>query len=210
MKKIILYLFSTGLGEVATIVGALAVGLLLPLLPAQIIWLNLVTDGFLVIALAFEPKDKDILTSAFERPKRYFIDAEMVERILVMGLAMAAGTVVLFNSYLTSEPMKALTVSLTALAVFQWLNAWNCRHERQYLFTTHPFANRYLVGALAIVVALQLVAVYHPLFNHILHTTPLAAADWLRILPVALLVIVVEEIRKLLRGPKLHRTPLSN
>lgn len=199
IKKVILYLFSTSAGEVLVIAGALVLGYPLPLLAAQIIWLNFVTDGFLDVSLAMEPKEKGLLSERFERPKKYLLDARMIERMIVMAVPMMIGTLYLFSQYYETDMAKAWTISLTTLAVFQWFNAWNCRSETESLFAMNPFSNTYLIGATAIVIALQLVAVYAPLMNEFLHTVPLTLGEWFMILPVAASILVVEEIRKFFR-----------
>ncbi len=196
IKKVILYLFSTSMGEVFTIAGALFLGYPLPLLAGQIIWLNFVTDGFLVAALAMEPKEEGLLRGNFERPKKYFIDRLMAQRMFIMAIPMTIGTLFLFKDYLEFDMAKALTISLTTLAVFQWFNAWNCRHESKSIFRMNPFSNKFLVGATMIVVFLQLLAIYHPLMQKILRTVPLALSEWLIILPVAASILVIEELRK--------------
>lgn len=203
IKKVILYLFSTSVGEVLTISAALFLGYPLPLLAAQIIWLNLVTDGFLDVALAMEPKEKGLLRGNFERPKKYLIDRLMVERIIIMAIPMAVGTLLLFKGYFESDLTKAWTISLTTLAVFQWFNAWNCRSEEKSIFQMNPFSNKFLVGATIIVIFLQLLAVYSPLMQKILHTTPLELKEWLLILPVAALILLAEEVRKLFHRKRL-------
>lgn len=197
IKKVILYLFSTSLGEVLTIVGALFIGLPLPLLASQIIWLNFVTDGFLTVAMAMEPKEEGLLSGTFERPKKYLVDKLMIERMIYMATPMMLGTLLLFNIYAADEIAKAWTISLTTLAVFQWFNAYNCRSEKKSVFASNPFSNIYLTGAMVLVVGLQFLAVYAPFMQKILHTVPLSLADWLIIIPVSMSIIVVEEIRKL-------------
>lgn len=197
IQKVILYLFSTSLGEALTIIGALVLGYPLPLLAAQIIWLNFVTDGFLDVALAMEPKEHGLLSGAFERPKRYLVDGSMARRMIVMALPMTLGTLFLFSQYVETDIAKAWTISLTTLAVFQWFNAWNCRSESKSFFRTDFFSNAYLLAATALIVSLHLLAVYTPFFQRFLHTVPLAPSDWLLILPVAASIIAVEEIRKL-------------
>jgi Ca2+-transporting ATPase len=199
IKKVILYLFSTSAGEVLVIAGALALGYPLPLLAAQIIWLNFVTDGFLDVALAMEPKETGLLAERFERPRRYLIDARMVERMVVMALPMMVGTLYVFGQYFETDMTKAWTIALTTLAVFQWFNAWNCRSETRSLFAMNPFSNPFLIGATAITVGLQMFAVYSPLMNTFLHTTPLTLAEWFVILPIAASVVLFEEVRKFLR-----------
>ncbi|MCK9352429.1 MAG: HAD-IC family P-type ATPase [Candidatus Pacebacteria bacterium] len=196
IKKVILYLFSTNWGETFTITAALLFGWPLPLLPAQIIWLNFVTDGFLDVALAMEPKEEGLLRGNFKRPGKYIIDTLMAQRMMLMAATMAIGTLFLFNRYFETDMAKALTVSLTTLAVFQWFNAWNCRHESRSLFTMNPFANKYLVGATLIVIMLQLSVIYHPFLQKYLHTMPLSPSEWGMIIAVASSIIFVEEIRK--------------
>ncbi|MDP2655727.1 MAG: HAD-IC family P-type ATPase [bacterium] len=196
IKKVILYLFSTGLGEVLTIIGALVFGYPLPLLAAQIIWLNFVTDGFLDVALAMEPKESGLLSGTFEHPKKYLVDGLMLQRMVLMALPMMLGTLFLFQKYVETDIGKAWTISLTTLAVFQWFNAWNCRSEGKSFFRMDLFSNKFLIAATAVVVSLQMLAVYTPFFQRFLHTVPLGFNEWLMILEVATSIIVVEEIRK--------------
>ncbi|MDO8667636.1 MAG: HAD-IC family P-type ATPase [bacterium] len=204
IKRVILYLFSTSVGEALTITGALVIGLPLPILPAQIIWLNFVTDGFLDVALAMEPKEKKLLAGNFEPPKKFVVDKLMGKRMILMALPMAIGTMYLFEKYLGDDINKAWTISLTTLAVFQWLNAWNCRSEKKSLLQMNPFSNKFLVGATFIVIALQFLAVYNPFMQRFLHTVPLNLTDWLVIISVASSIIFVEEIRKFLFRRKLN------
>ncbi len=196
IKKVILYLFSTSWGETLTITGALLLGYPLPLLPAQIIWLNFVTDGFLDVALAMEPKEEGLLRGNFERPKKYLVDKLMVQRMFIMAAPMMIGTLFLFKGYFENDIAKAWTISLTTLAVFQWFNAWNCRHESKSIFQINPFSNKFLVGATLIIISLQLLVIYNPLMQKFLRTAPLELSEWLVIVPIASSIILVEEIRK--------------
>jgi Ca2+-transporting ATPase len=196
VKKVILYLFSTNLGEVFTIIGALSLSLPLPILPAQIIWLNFVTDGFLDVSLAMESGEKNLLKDVFIKPKKYFIDKLMAQRMVLMSLIMAGGTLFLFRGYYTDDLAKAQTISLTVLAIFQWFNAWNCRSEKKSIFSMNFFSNKYLVGSTVIVIILQLAAVYAPIMQGFLKTVPLNLSDWLAIAPVALFIVLAEEVRK--------------
>ncbi len=196
IKKVILYLFSTNLGEVLVILGAMMLGFPLPLLAAQIIWLNFVTDGFLVAALAMEPKERGLLRGSFLRPKKWIVDGLMAKRMVLMALPMLVGTLYIFSQYLETDPAKALTVSLTLLAIFQWLNVWNCRSESQSVFRMNPFSNVFLVAGTFVVVALQLLAVYAPFMQKFLHTVALGSAEWGILGLIALSIVAVEEARK--------------
>ncbi len=196
IKKVILYLFSTGFGEVFTITGALLLGFPLPILASQIVWLNFVTDGFLDVSLAMEPKEEGLLKGTFEHPKKYLIDGLTIQRMFLMAMPMMIGTLFLFQKYYQIDMTKAWTISMTTLAVFQWFNAWNCRHESKSIFQLNPFSNKFLIGSTLIVIVLQLVAIYNPLMQKLLRTAPLDLNDWLLIIPVAASIIVLEEIRK--------------
>ena len=196
IKRVILYLFSTSLGEVLTIIGAIVLGFPLPILAAQILWLNLVTDGFLDMALGMEPKSDNLLEKKFSQGKSIFIDKLMIFRMFVMAFPMTVGTLYLFAQNYATDLPKALTISLTTLAVFQWFNAWNCRSHSKSIFQLNPFSNKFLVGATGIVIGLHLLAVYNPYFQLILHTVPLGVGDWLLIVPIAFSIIIIEEIRK--------------
>ena len=197
LKKVVLYLFSTSVGEALTIIAALFIGMPLPLLAAQIIWLNFVTDGFLDMALAMEPKEKNLLSERIRKPGRYVIDRLMLVRMLVMATPMIVGTLYVFSTAIGPDMTKAYALAMTTLAVFQWFNAWNCRSETESLFRMNPFGNPYLILATLIVVTLQVLALSVPFLQNMLHTTTLTADEWLLCITVATTVIFTEEIRKL-------------
>lgn len=203
IKRVILYLFSTSIGEVLTILGAIILGFPLPILAAQILWLNLVTDGFLDVALAMEPKKNGLLGKNFSK-QTGLLDKVMAKRMLLMSFPMAAGTLFLFSQY-QNDLSKGWTVSLTTLAVFQWFNAWNCRSESKSIFSMNPFSNKFLVGATIIVVGLQFLAVYNSFFQKILHTVPLNPREWVVIILVAFSIIALEETRKVFERKRNQR-----
>jgi len=196
IKKVVLYLFSTGLGEVMTILVGLAMGFPLPILAIQILWLNLVTDGFLDVALALGPQNMG-KKKIFK--KIAIIDKIMIQRMFFMAVPMAIGTLWLFSRHYQTDLPTALTISLATLAVFQWFNAWNCRSEEKSIFKVGFFSNKFLVGATLIVIFLQGLAIYNPFFQKILKTVPIGISDWIWIIGISSSVIVVEEIRKFLQ-----------
>jgi P-type Ca2+ transporter type 2C len=195
IKRVILYLFSTGLGELFTVAGAVLLLMPLPVTASQIIWLNFVTDGFLVIALALGKQDTDLLRQPFSTSSRYLLDKLMLWRAIPMGLIMMVGSLTVF-SYYQGDYAKALTMAMTTLAIFQWFNAWNCRRETDSVFSQSPFTNKYLIGATVIVVLLQVAAVHVPFMQRILRTVPLTGYEWLLCTLVASTVVLIEEVRK--------------
>lgn len=205
IKKVILYLFSTNCGEMLTMLGALFLGYPLPLLPAQIIWLNFVTDSFLDVALAMEPKEEGLLLGKFKHSGKQLVDQLMLQRFITMAIPMMVGTLLLFKAHFQDNLPRALTLSLTTLALFQWFNAWNCRHESKSIFQMNPFSNKFLIVATLIVLPLQLSVIYHPFMEKYLHTIPLKLSDWLMIVPVASSILLFEEIRKIFYRRKLDQ-----
>ncbi|MGM0482504.1 MAG: cation-translocating P-type ATPase [Patescibacteria group bacterium] len=212
IKRVVMYLFSTGLGEIFTITAAIVLGLPLPLLAAQIIWLNVLTDGILVAPLSMDPKEKDILKRKFRKPKRWVIDKFMASRVIVMGATMATVTLFLFYHYLpdlsrleglSDEGFEDLmrkpwTVSLTMLAVFQWFNIWNVRTTTSSIFSRKLFSNKWLLLTMAAAVLSQIAVVYVPFLQDVFRTASLSLSDWGIILSFGLIIILVEEVRKLI------------
>jgi Ca2+-transporting ATPase len=147
--------------------------------------------------LAMEPREKNLLKNKWKKGK-HFIDFIMVQRMFIMAGSMMLGAFFIFRHYLDFDFSKALTMSLTTLAIFQWFNAWNCRSENESIFRRNPFSNKWLLFMMPVVVSLQLLAVYHPTMQKILRTTALEPSDWLIAAVFAFSIIILEEIRKFL------------
>jgi P-type Ca2+ transporter type 2C len=197
IKNVILYLLSTGVGEAVTIAGALMLGFATPILPVQILWLNFVTDGFLDIALSFEPREKGLLLHKREFFNSHLIDKTMFIRMLLVGTTMAIGSLFVYSQFMDGDRTKALTVALTTMAAFQWFNVWNCRSNTKSLTQLNFFGNIPLIGATVVIILLHIIAVHTSFMNQFLHTTPLSLLEWVMCIGIASTIIVVEEIRKM-------------
>jgi P-type Ca2+ transporter type 2C len=201
IERALTYLFSTGLGELFTIVGALLLGWPLPVVAVQILWLNFVTDGFLTVTFAMEPSREHLLRSNKFKTNKYLVRRAMLFRMIFMGLVMTILTLALFYFYKDGDYLKATTIAMTALAVLQWVNAWNCRSETSSAFKGF-LANPFLIAATLLVAVLQIFAIYNPLFQKFLKTTPLDGSDWLLVLAVSVPLLLLEELRKIIFRPK--------
>jgi Ca2+-transporting ATPase len=197
LRRVISYFFATNLGEILIIMIALLANLPLPLLAAQILWLNLVTDGFLDVALAQEPKEKGLLQKAWLRNAQHYglINKHLLFRISLTALPMAAGSLALFMWY-QADLALARTITLTCMAMFQWFNAWNCRSETISLSKLNITSNAWLVMATSLVFVLQLAVVYVPLLQKMFATVPLSLMQWTLIILISSSIIVIEELRK--------------
>ncbi len=195
IERCLLYLFSTGMGELFTIVGGLILGWPLPVIAVQILWLNFVTDGFLTVSFAMEPSSNQLLRAGKFKTSKYIINKPILFRMIMMGAIMTVSTLALVYLYKDGDYVKATTIAVTVLAVLQWINAWNCRSETKSAFRSLS-TNPYLIIATLVVIGLQLLAVYNPLFQKFLKTAPLTLDEWLIILAMSLPLLLIEELRK--------------
>lgn len=201
LRKVLVYLFATNFGEICIVAAAFALQLPVPVTAIQIIWLNLVTDGFLDVALALEPKDSKDAVPKLKR-SRYLLHGSDFTSIILTGLIMTVGTLFMYVRYDNLPIATRQTIVLIVMAMFQWMHAWAIRTERRSFFQTSILRNPYLIGATVIVVALQIAAVTVPMLRNILNTTAVSPRVWLEALGVALTLLAVEEIRKMYRRAK--------
>lgn len=196
LKKVVLYLFSTSFGEVLVIGGSILIGLPLPLVAVQIIWLNFVTDGFFVVALASQaPKEGLILKN--EVAGDSLVDRLMTVRIITMGGSMLVGLLV-FWLFLQSYPIAyARTMALLVLSATQWFNALNVRSRYVSIFRK-GMDNPYIIASFVIVFALQLLVIETVWGNRVMHTVNLTTGHWVLAIAVSTMVIWVEEGRKII------------
>ncbi len=196
LKRVVLYFFATNIGEILLIMSALFAQLPIPLFAPQILWLNLVTDGFLDISLTLEPKEKDLLKRGPVGRNVKLFDKKLLIKMLYMGVPMAIGSLVVFIYYSSIDLNLARTMTLGTMALFQWFNAWNCRSETDSIFKIGLLSNRWLVVATLFVFSLQVLIIYNPLMQKIFKTVPLSLNQWLLLMLVASSILIIEEFRK--------------
>ncbi len=202
IKKVTLFLVSCGFGELVAITGTILLGMPIPYIPAQILWLNLVTNGLQDVALAFEPAEENILDRPPRNPKERILSPLMLQRTFLMGMVMAAGTLFMFISSLNSGASleKARTVALTTMVFFQFYQAGNCRSGYQSLFKMNPMSNPLLFFSMIAAFFAQLAVIYVPAFQWIFRTEPITAMEWVKIGLVASTIIIAVEFDKWVRG----------
>jgi Ca2+-transporting ATPase len=209
IRKVVKYLISTNAGEILTILVSLiflAINVLI-FTPVQILWVNLVTDGLLVINLAMEPKEEDVMDQPPRSPKANIINMDILKNILFVAAFMAAGTLWVFTSELSAEGIhKAQTLGFSTLAMFQIFNALNCRSQDKSVFKIGLFSNKYLIVGIAASIALQFMATELAFFQMALGTVELSFHEWAIIFVVSSTVFIAEEIRKLVMERTKART----
>lgn len=203
IKKFVTYLLSSNMGEVVAIfVNILLEGPLI-LLPVQILWMNLVTDGLTAVALGVEKTEKGIMNKPPRKSNEPFIKRRGAIMILLLGGYIGAGTLWLFHHYLslglpkTQAVALAQTVAFTGIIILEKINVFNYRFFDTPIFIGGFFSNTFFLIAWFLTVSLQVAAVYVPFLQKMLHTVPLGLNDWLLIFAVALPLFVLVEIYKI-------------
>jgi len=214
IRKFLRYLLSSNIGEVLTmffgVLLADRIGLqaergavVLPLL-AQILWINLVTDGPPALALGVDPAGEDLMQQPPRPAGEGVLTPQMWRGIAFVGVIMAAGTLFAIDISLpggfvdgSGSVRYAQTMAFTTLMLFQIVNVVNARSDRTSAFVG-LFTNRWLWTAMALSVALQVTVVYVPVLQQAFGTVGLSAGDWLRCLAIASSVLWLREISKLL------------
>ena len=208
VRKVVKYLIATNIGEVITLLGAMAfipeMGLIIT--PVQILWVNLVTDGILDISLAMEPKERDVMEEPPRQASTRIINNEILLNTVWVALFMAVGTLGLYMHTMNSaRAATAQTVAFTTLAMFQVFNALNCRSRTKSFFSLGLLTNKFLAGAIAISLTLQVLVTRLPFMQVGLETQSLALGQWGLIALVASSVFFADELRKLVVGLKKTR-----
>lgn len=198
LRRVVLYFFTTNLSEIWLITFALFLNLPVPILAAQILWLNLITDGFLDAALSMEPQEEGILYQTPDEQPDQLLDRNSWLKILYMSIPMGIGAIAVFSYYAPYNIHLARTMAMVTLAACQWFNAWNCRSETRSTFHMSPFSNKWLILATIFVLFLQVVILYNPVMQTIFRTVPITLNQWGLVIAVASPIFFIEEIRKLI------------
>ncbi len=177
IRRMLFYLLSTNAGEVMTAIASLVIGLPIPLVPVQILWVNLVTDTSMVIPLGLEPGEKNNMTKRPNRPDAPILGKFLISRMVLVALTMAALTVGLYAYYsFHFDNTYGRTIAFCSLVVMQWANAFNTRSDDESLLVRlRVFNGKFYIG-LAVGATLQALAVFGPL-GDLLHVTPVAIGD---------------------------------
>jgi magnesium-transporting ATPase (P-type) len=198
VRKVIYLLVSTGAAEIVLIALAVAWGLPLPLLPVQLLWLNLVTNGIQDVALAFEPGEGDVLHRSPRPPREPIFNRLMIERTLLAATVMGGVAFATFLSLLQTgwRPPEARNVLLLLMVLFENVHLGNCRSESRSVFALSPLRSPVLLVGTGTAVLLHLLVMHLPIGHALLGTAPLSPDLWLRLLGLSLSVLVVVEIDK--------------
>lgn len=197
LRKVVEYLLATNTGEIITFISAIVAGFPLPLLPVQILWVNLVTDGFATSPLSVEPAEGDVLQQPPRNPREPVIPKRRIPRIGMVAAIMTVGTLGLFVFQLHEmELIKSRTIAFAALAIFQLFNTFNARSSVRSIFTLGLLSNPLVIVGVGASLILQMLVIQLPNLQVVFRTTSLDVGEWLVVIAVSSTVLIIEEIRK--------------
>lgn len=183
IRKFIRYMLSCNIGEVLTMFLGMLIGLPLPLLPIQILWVNLVTDGLPAIALSLDPAEKDIMMRPPRGAKENIFSNGLLNLILFRGALVGLSTLAVFISilYFTGNVTTARTGAFVTLVLTQLIHVFECKSERKNIFEINLFNNIPLVLAVICSLIMIIGVVYIPVFQGVFKTVSLSYYDWVLI-----------------------------
>ncbi len=199
--KFIIWTLPTNLGEALVILLAVFAGLTLPILPVQILWINMTTAIFLGLMLVFELKEPGIMERLPRDPKIPILSGPLVFRVFLVGLLLLAGSFGLFEWELLQgkNVAEARTVAVNVFVFGELFYLFNCRSLTYSMFTLGVFSNRWLLVGVSGMTILQLLFTYVPSMNHVFGSAPIGLNEWGRILGVSLTIYLVVETEKRFR-----------
>lgn len=199
LKKFVLFMLPTNGGEGLLVIAAILFQITLPLTPAQVLWINLVTSSTLGLALAFEPAEPDIMRHRPRPPGEPLLSRLFVQRVLVVSVLMMAGALGLFLWELSNGMSvdRARTMAVNAVVAAEMFYLLNSRHIYDSVLSREGlFGNRYVWIAIAACAVLQLAYTYTPFMHAVFGSVPLGWREWLDVLGAGLLVFAGAEIEK--------------
>ena len=199
LKKFVLFMLPTNGGEGLLVISAILFQFTLPLTPAQVLWINLVTSSTLGLALAFEPAEKGIMQRRPRPSGEPLLSLLFVQRVLVVSVLMMAGALGLFLWELSNGmPVeRARTMTVNAVVTAEMFYLINSRHIYDSVLNREGlFGNRYVWVAIVACIALQVTYTYTPFMHSVFDSAPLGWREWVNVLGAGLLVFTGAELEK--------------
>ena len=210
LTKFIVWILPTNLGEAAMLILAILLGLPLPALPLQLLWVNL-TDTLLGLPLAFEPREEGLMRRPPRNPRQPLLTHALIMRTGLVTLIILVGGLALFlwEWQVENAGLAAARTALVNLFVMvEAFYLFNCRSLSRSFFGVAFFGNRLALAGVICMIGAQLFFTYAPVMNHLFHTAPISGEAWLRIVAVAAAAFAAVELEKWIRfgGRRSHGT----
>ena len=193
LTKFITWTLPTNLGEGLVILAAIMLGSTLPILPVQILWINMTTAVALGLMLAFEPKEADIMTRPPRAPNQSIVTGNLLLRISVVGAIMLLGSFGLFTAAVDAGATlpEARTLAVNAFVAMEIGYLFNCRSLHRSVLSVGLFSNKWIWVGIGVTVVLQALFTYAPFMNAIFDTAPLPPSDWWPVIALGVAIYAV-------------------
>jgi Ca2+-transporting ATPase len=181
------------------ILAAVLTAAVLPILPVQILWINMTTAVLLGLMLVFEPKEPGIMGRPPRDPKEPILTRVLIWRLLIVGFLMLLGAFGLFEYELACcgvSEAEARTVAVNVFVMTELFYLFNCRSLTKSVFEVGFFSNPWVFAGATAMILLQLLFTYAPAMNTAFESAPIGVASWLRILVAASVVMLIVGIEK--------------
>lgn len=200
LTKFIAWTLPTNLGEGLVILTAIFLGVTLPILPVQILWINMTTAGFLGLALAFEPKEPGLMLRMPRVPGSPILTKMIIFRICLVSLLMLGGAFGLFEYALLRGTTleEARTAAVNAFVLIELFYLFNCRSLEKSIFRLGFFSNRWVLGGAGTMFCLQLAYTYLPVMNRLFQSAPVGLVLWGQTVTVGAAVFLIVELEKMM------------
>ena len=202
LTKFIVWTLPTNLGEGLVIMAAVFSGVTLPILPVQILWINMTTAGFLGLTLAFEPREPGIMERMPRDPKTPILTNELIIRILLVGTLLLIGSFGLFQWELAAGASieAARTVAVNVFIIMELFYLFNCRSLSKSILQLGFFSNIWVFGGVLAMLLTQMVYTYAPFMHQWFHSTAIGFDSWVRILATGFVAYLIVEGEKKIRN----------
>ncbi len=198
LTKFIAWTMPTNGGEGLLILAAIVMGTALPVLPVQLLWINMSTALLLGLMLVFEPKEKLIMARPPREPAQPILTPKLILRIVLVSLFMVVGGFALFlweKSQGAALP-EARTAVVNVIVMVETFYLLNCRSLTRPFFSLGIFSNLWVVGGVTAMMAAQLLFTYAPFMHRLFHSAPIGGLLWLKIVGIGFIVFVAVELKK--------------
>lgn len=203
IKKFVHFLLSCNIGEIILVFTAILMNLEVPLLPIQLLWLNLVTDSFPALALGVEKGEPDIMEQKPRDSKESIIDRSMIANISFQSIAVGVSSLLAYIWALDKYPLdldNARTITFATLITAELLRAYSSRSFKYTLAKIGIFSNKAMVRATALSFSLMIAVLYVPFLQDIFYTFAMGLSDWLIVLSFAFFPLIAGELVKVVRN----------
>jgi cation-transporting P-type ATPase F len=208
LRKFIVWTLPTNAGEALILLTAISLGTALPVLPLQLLWINM-TEPLFGLTLVFEPRERGLMERPPQDPRQAILTFPLFMRLAFVSILMLAGAFGLFLWELHGEKgtlAEARTVVVNLIVIVEGFYLLNCRSLTRSIFSVGLFSNLWLVAGLAAMVIAQLLFTYTPIMNRLFHSAPISLEAWLRIIAIGIAVYLAVGLEKWLRlGGKTRR-----